>query len=478
MENRARGAVIALAGNPNTGKSTIFNHLTGLRQHTGNWSGKTVTNANGQFVWEGISFNIFDLPGIYSILSDSAEECCAKEFICFQKPDITVVVIDATCLERNLTLALQVMELTDNVVICLNLMDEAKKKGISIDVEALRRLIGVPVITACARDGKGMLALKELLLKIVLKQQDCLPIRTVFHDSFKNAVATISQTGSHLVPAFMNADYFFSQIIEEDACLYAALRDIEGYDDIQIAELLARGEQGRRLLLQDGMSLSKWKEEKSLAFLNRSNAIAGQVISELSQDAQNRERWLDKIILSKVWGIPFMLCLLGIVFWITIAGANIPSGLLMEFFYHCQERLGEFLTWCGVPLWLHGLLNDGVFLTVSWVVAVMLPPMAIFFPLFTLLEDFGLLPRIAFNLDGLFQKAHAHGKQALSMCMGFGCNAAGITSCRIIEAPRERMVAILTNNFVPCNGRFAPPSLRKHFYNQGGCCWFIFCSSF
>jgi len=460
--------VIGLAGNPNTGKSTVFNALTGMRQHTGNWSGKTVVNARGYFTRGERKFTVYDLPGIYSLLSDSAEERCAKEFICFEKPDITVVVVDATCLERNLPLVLQVMELMDEVVVCLNLMDEAKKKGVVIDVPELEKRIGVPVVCTSARQGEGMEELKELLLKAVQNKVDFSPARTVFNDSFQKAVNAMEESGSHLIPHKMPVNYFFSQVIEENLDFYEALKNKEGYDDVKITELLARGELARKELEEEGVSVEVFQREKSLAFLKRAEEIASDVVEMRENSCRERERKLDRIILSKRFGIPFMLLLLGAIFWITIAGANVPSQMLMELFLRMGERFGTFLNWCGTPPWLYGLLKDGIFLTVSWVVAVMLPPMAIFFPLFTLLEDFGLLPRIAFNLDGLFQKANAHGKQVLTMCMGFGCNAAGITSCRIIETPRERLIAILTNNFVPCNGRFPTIIMLAGIFFAGG----------
>ncbi len=468
MVMRNKEVVVALAGNPNTGKSTVFNALTGMRQHTGNWSGKTVVNARGYFTREEWKFAVYDLPGIYSILSDSAEERCAKEFICFEKPDITVVVLDATCLERNLTLVLQIMELMDQVVICLNLMDEARKKGIFIDVAGLEKQLGVPVICTSARQGEGIEELKELLLKAVQKEIVFSPVRTVFNDSFQKTVNAMEESGSHLIPQGMPLNYFFSQVIEENQDFYESLKTKEGYDEVELTELFARGEVAREELEQDGISLDRFKEDKSLAFLKRAEAVAGEVVKIQKNACQEQERWLDGIILSKKFGIPIMLVLLGVIFWITIAGANYPSQMLMELFLRMGEKLGQFLTWCGTPPWFYGLIKDGIFLTVSWVVAVMLPPMAIFFPLFTLLEDFGLLPRIAFNLDGLFQKANAHGKQVLTMCMGFGCNAAGITSCRIIETPRERLIAILTNNFVPCNGRFPTIIMLAGIFFAGG----------
>ena len=171
-------------------------------------------------------------------------------------------------------------------------------------------------------------------------------------------------------------------------------------------------------------------------------------------NCHSRDRKIDKYLTNRFTGIPIMIALLALIFWITISGANYPSQMLSEGLFWVQDRLTDFFMWMHAPEWLHGALVLGVYRVLAWVVSVMLPPMAIFFPLFTLLEDFGYLPRVAFNLDHYFKKANTCGKQALTMCMGFGCNAAGVVGCRIIDSPRERMIAMLTNNFVPCNGRF------------------------
>ncbi len=346
---------IALAGNPNTGKSTVFNALTGMKQHTGNWSGKTVGNAVGYFSLGDWKAELYDLPGIYSLFSESAEERAAKDFLCREEPDITVVVLDATSLERNLPLGLQVMELTKNVVFCLNLTDEAEKKGISIDYRRLQEMTGVPVIPMAAREGIGLTELKRMLLGI-------------------------AEGHRRIHPKGIDWEVFAPDT-------------------------------------EEGYLSERFREDRSLAFLERAEEICKKVLRKKEERDSFTEK-LDGLILSKKTGIPIMLLLLGGVFWLTVAGANIPSEFLMGVMQHWGDILRKGLVSLGTPLWLESLLMDGVYLTVSWVTAVMLPPMAIFFPLFTLLEDFGLLPRIAFNLDGLFQKAGAHGKQALTMWLG------------------------------------------------------------
>lgn len=188
--------------------------------------------------------------------------------------------------------------------------------------------------------------------------------------------------------------------------------------------------------------------------IKKSEDISKNVVTFSSDEYNATDRKIDKILTSKTFGIPLMILLLGIIFWITIAGANVPSDILASGLFWVQDRLTEFFVFLGTPPLVEGILVQGIYRTLAWVISVMLPPMAIFFPLFTLLEDLGYLPRVAFNLDKYFKKACACGKQALSMCMGFGCNAAGIVGCRIIDSPRERLIAIITNNFVPCNGRF------------------------
>lgn len=369
---------IALLGNPNVGKSTVFNSLTGMKQHTGNWPGKTVDCSMGRYEHKGKMYDIYDLPGTYSLIPHSKEEEVVRDFICYDEYDAIVVVCDAVCLERNLNLALQVMSVCKNVVICVNLMDEAEKKMIKIDLNGISKELNVPVIGMVARSKIGLEDLKDVVQELINRK---------------------------------NVKYV------NEFC-------------------------------------TKVSDENTAQFVRRAEEICSRNITFEKSDYNKKDRKIDKILTSKLTGIPIMLLLLGLVFWITLSVANYPSSMLFELFSWLGEKITNSLSKTSLPIWFISALMDGIYRVLTWVVSVMLPPMAIFFPLFTILEDLGYLPRIAFNLDNIFKKCKACGKQALTMCMGFGCNACGVTGCRIIDSPRERLIAILTNNFVPCNGRF------------------------
>lgn len=435
------GKVVALSGNPNVGKSTIFNSLTGLNQHTGNWPGKTVTNVTGKYIYKEKEFIIVDIPGTYSLMANSVEEEVARDFICFGNPDITVVITDATCLERNLNLVLQTIEITKNVIVCVNLMDEAKRKGIKIDLKKLSQLLGVKVVGTSANTEEGIEQLKEEIYKNI--NQETISIR--YNECIERAISLIEEK--------INIRWLSLKLLEEDESL---LNSIKNYTNINLndKELKNTINEAKKIIINEGFDNDKFRDEIVSTLVKKAEEISKSVVSYSIEKYNERDRKIDKILTSKKFGIPIMILLLGIILWITITGANYPSQVLSKLLFYIQGKLTEFFIWIKVPAWLEGILVQGMYRTLAWVVSVMLPPMAIFFPLFTLLEDLGYLPRIAFNLDNFFRKCNACGKQALTMCMGFGCNAAGIVGCRIIDSPRERLISIITNNFVPCNGRF------------------------
>ncbi len=376
---------VILAGNPNVGKSTVFNQLTGQHQHTGNWPGKTVAFAEGFSTYKETVYQITDVPGCYSLMSHSAEEEVARDCILKGDPDAVMVVCDATCLERNLNLVLQIKEIAPRVLLCVNLMDEARKKGIVIHLDILEQELSIPAVGIEARNAVGIEQMMETLERITNEEKQ-----------------ETENTGENI---------------------------------------------------EDFIDDTYW-EERTTAHVKEAERIAKLAVSYEKKDYLKRDRRLDSLFTSKRTGFPIMFLMLLLIFWITIVGANYPSQLLSNLLFAAGDKLEMFFQYINLSPALTGILVQGMYRVLAWVVSVMLPPMAIFFPLFTILEDFGYLPRVAYNLDKCFHCCRACGKQALTMMMGFGCNAAGVVGCRIIDSPRERMIAIITNSFVPCNGRF------------------------
>ncbi len=457
--------LVALAGNPNVGKSTVFNALTGLRQHTGNWPGKTVVRAEGAFAHAGRRMKVVDLPGTYSLQAGSEDEEVARDFILFGRPDVTVVVVDATRLERNLNLVLQILEITDRVVVYLNLVDEARRHGIAIDAGKLEAELGVPVIPGVAREGAGIDDLLAVVTRIAEGEHRTSPYRVERHaPEVEDAIGALAPLVDEVFSSVPNSRWVSLRLLNADEAVVEAVRSgelghLDGDGSTAMAD--AAPEDQRERVLARAQEL-RWELPVDFhdSIVERTYAAAEEVASRVQMRGLKKagfdlDRKLDRLLTSRWLGFPLMLAILAAVFWITIEGANLPSGmlatLLIDTVHPWLADLGGGL---GMPWWLTGFLFDGVYLATAWVVSVMLPPMAIFFPLFTLLEDFGYLPRVAFNLDSLFRRAGAHGKQALTMCMGFGCNAAGVVSTRVIDSPRERLIAIITNNFSLCNGRW------------------------
>lgn len=471
----SREKVIAIAGNPNVGKSTVFNSLTNMHQHTGNWPGKTVANAVGYCSTKDYSYRLVDIPGTYSLMAHSAEEEVARDFICFGDADAVVVVCDATCLERNLNLVLQTMEITDRVIVCVNLLDEAEKKGIRVKLDVLAERLGVPVIGMVARDKKG---LDELLHELdwmmqkiegevsaasveAVRSGGCERYEVRYSDVLEQALEVLEPIVSESLRKLekgrkirLNARWLALKLLDYDTVLGRQVQSYLGEDISQIPSVQEGLSDAKRKLADEGFDRSGLEEEIVSSVMLTAQRISSGAVECVQERPDARDRKIDRILTGRRLGYPIMALLLMGILWLTIVGANYPSQMLSKALFYIQDQLTHLFQYLGAPPWLHGMLVLGVYRVLAWVISVMLPPMAIFFPLFTLLEDAGYLPRIAYNLDRPFQKCCACGKQALTMCMGFGCNAVGVTGCRIIDSPRERMIAILTNCFVPCNGRF------------------------
>lgn len=450
--NCEKDIVVALAGNPNVGKSTVFNALTGMKQHTGNWPGKTVCNAQGFCQSKKYSYIFVDLPGTYSLLAHSAEEEVARNFICFGESEAVVVVCDATSLERNLNLVLQTMEICKNVIVCVNLLDEAKRKNININLKKLSQKLGTTVVGTIAQKKQSLEKLLNCLDNSVKTSKNHYKI--LYPKPVEQAIFTLEEALKPKLNKKINTRWLALNLLNDDESLIKEITNYFGENLLLDKEINLKLAEAKNILEKSGIDEETLKDIVVSSIIHCSEEICKEVVTYKDKTHIQLDRKIDSILTSKHFGYLTMLLLLGFVFWLTISAANYPSAALSYLFEILENKLYLIFEYFSVPLWLKGLIISGIYKTVAFVVAVMLPPMAIFFPLFTLLEDIGYLPRIAYNLDKPFKKCNACGKQALTMCMGFGCNAAGVVGCRIIDSKRERLLAMLTNSFVPCNGRF------------------------
>lgn len=397
---------IILVGNPNVGKSSLFNAFTSLNEHTGNWTGKTVEQAMGSFEYGEVKYTLVDLPGTYSLFYESEEEKVTRDYIVKGKYDATILVADASSLERSMELLLEVLDVTKEVILVLNLWDEVKKRKLSIDVEKLQEIFQIPVIPFSVKEGLGFARLK-----------DCM--RSVCPSSYqvKHSLKIASYLQHRMKKNYLNAFLSLEELAYHP--LYSSF--------ISKMDIIA-------------------------SYHREAEDICSKVIDR-REEKESRIDFILNCLFANPFSAVFVLFLfLFIILFLTISFSNLPSDMLFQFFSFLEKPLYSFLSF--LPSSLVDFLVLGGYRTLYFVISVMMPPMMIFFPLFSLLEEIGFLPRIAFQLDKPFCKCGSSGKQCLTMCMGLGCNAVGVTGARIMETKKMKVLSILTNSLMPCNGRF------------------------
>jgi ferrous iron transport protein B len=445
---------IALEGNPNTGKSTIFNALTGLRQHVGNWPGKTVEWRSGICKFKGATIEVVDLPGTYSLTACSVEETIARDFILDEKPDVVVDIVDASKLEHDLLLALQTLELTDNVVIDLNLMDVAEGEGLKIDVNKLSEMLGVPVIPTVANRGIGMDELLSAVTAVARGERKTKAVKVNYEKEIEGYIRELQRMTK----------------MEEYPSRWLAIKLLE--NDSNVVDKVKAGNEGEILQKATSIRASKEPQKMEIEVAKRVYGFIDQIVKETVRRTAPVKVGLtdkiDSIVIHRVLGLPIMLAVLAMIFWVVFTVGEPFGAVLEDIFNWIAVAVKTLMISVNAPEPLISLVVDGEIVGVGTIIIFMLPPVTLMFLMFSILENSGYLARLAYVVDRIMGFFDLQGRTCITSLMGWGCNIPGVRATRIFEVGKDKDIAVLTNPLNTCSGRLAVMFALISIFWSGG----------
>ncbi len=440
LEDQNRFPVIALAGQPNMGKSTLFNLLTGLNQHVGNWPGKTVEKRSGVFSLDGNSYNLVDLPGTYSLTANSPEEVIAREYVLREKPDVVVAVVSAANLERSLYLVSELVSLPAPVVVALNMMDVAEQEGMLVDAKALEEALNIPVVAITATRALGVRELLKVTINMMKSREHCMPERPLIREDVSEAIEQVERLIHAHVPAEYPPEWVAMKLLEGDVEITKNFKDLLPTDTWNAIHDVLKQNDDAMVVIASGRY--EWIGN-----------IVHQVVQRPKIGQISLTERLDRVAAHPVWGLFVLAAILGLVFWLTFTiGSPLQTLLDEKVVVPLADLARSALS--GAPIWVSGLVADGIIGGVGSVITF-LPILIIFFASFGLLEDIGYMARAAYVMDNIMHMMGLHGKSFLPLFLGFGCNVPAIMGTRVIDSWPARLLTILIAPLVPCTARMA-----------------------
>ncbi len=448
LELALRSIRVALAGNPNSGKTTVFNNLTGSRQHTGNWPGKTVERKDGLFRHREFEVHVTDLPGIYSLTAYSTDEMIARDFLVNERPDVVVVVVDASNLERNLYLTVLLLELGVNVVLDLNMMDDVRKRGLQIDSEKIARALGVRVVETIANRGIGMDELRDAMVEAALRPRTSGPLRVDYGEEVEGAIRALESeiTQRGILAGKYPSRWLAVKLLEGDPAVLNEVGSLPGGAELASKAARLAAELESRL----GEDVETYMIERRYGFIK---GLVQASVKGLSVERRlSISDRIDEVVTNRVLGVPIFLGLMWATFNLVFRIGNPMADAIDAFFGWLAEGSASLVTAVGAPEWVASLIVDGVIGGIGSVL-VFLPNIMLLFLAISILEDSGYMARAAFVMDRVMRAIGLHGKSFISMILGFGCNVPAIMATRSIESEKDRIVTILVNPLMSCSAR-------------------------